>query len=354
MPELTRRLVWAGLALLTTLVVGSLGFYVIGDGRWGLGECAYMTLFSATTVGYGETLEGMDKIPAARGWAAFVILLGVGTFGFAASMFTAFLVESDLTEGFRKKKMRKMIEQLKAHMIVCGVGSTGRHLVREMIAARMPVVAIDTDADRLASLAAEVLPAVLPYIVGDATDDFVLEQAGILRARGLVAALPDDKDNLFVVVSARGANPAARIISRGHDLRVAEKLRKAGANGVVSPNFIGGMRLASEMLRPHVVEFLDEMLRDRDRNLRIEEVEVHAGCPVAGKTLRESRFRDVTEALVLALRERGRKGFVYNPGPDTVLETGSMLVVLGTQDAVHKLRDFLSTPGQPRAETPGS
>lgn len=342
MANLSLRLRWAGVALAGTLVVGTVGFYAIGGGRWSVGECAYMTLFSATTVGYGETLAGMDQMPIARTWAAVVILLGVGTFGFAASMFTAFLVESDLTAAFRKKKMRKTIESLQGHVIVCGVGSTGRHVVREMVAIRTPVVAIDVDGDRLEALAAEIAVAPVPYIVGDATDDFVLEQAGIKRAKGIVVALPEDKDNLFVVVSAHGLNPAARIVSRGHDLRVAEKLRKAGAHAVVSPNFIGGMRLASEMVRPHVVEFLDEMLRDRDKNLRMEEVEVSATCAAAGKSLREAKLREVTEALVLAFREPGRKALSYNPGPDAILQPGSLLIVLGTQDAVAKLREFLA------------
>lgn len=342
MSELTRRLIGAGLALVVALVIGTVGFWVIGGGRWDLFDCAYMTVISATTVGYGETLTGMDQVPAARVWAAVVILMGVGVFGFAASMLTAWVVASDLKLRFRNKRMRKMIDALDGHMIVCGVGSTGRHVVLELVATRTPVVAIDADPDKLESIAQEIAPAVVPYIVGDATDDHVLEQAGIARARGLVAALPDDKDNLYIVVSAHGINPAARIISRGHDLRVAEKLRKAGASSVVSPNYIGGMRLASEMLRPHVVEFLDEMLRDRDKNLRVEEVTVGQGCAAAFKSIREARLREATEALVLALRDRGHRGFAYNPGPDAVLEPGTILVVLGTQDAVAKLRTYLA------------
>lgn len=345
MAELSLRLRWAGIALAGTLAVGTVGFQLIGDGRWSLGECAYMTLISATTVGYGESLPGMETIPGARAWASVVILLGVGTFGFAASMFTAFLVESDLTAAFRKKKMRKMIDSLEGHVIVCGVGSTGRHVVQELTAIRTPVLAIDVDGDRLEALAAGIASVQLPYIVGDATDDIVLEAAGIRRAKGIVIALPDDKDNLFVVVSAHGLNPSARIVSRGHDVRVADKLRKAGAHAVVSPNFIGGMRLASEMVRPHVVEFLDEMMRDRDKNLRMEEVEVSARCAAAGKTLREAKLREVTEALVLAYREPGRKTLTYNPGPDAILRPGSLLIVLGTQDAVASLRTFLGPEG---------
>jgi voltage-gated potassium channel len=344
-PELKRRLVLAAFSLVLTIVLGTTGFWVIGDGAWALADCAYMTVVSATTVGFGETLEGMDHVPAARAWAVVVILLGVGTFGYAASMVTAFLVESDLTAGFRKKKMRKLIAELEGHMVVCGVGSTGRHVVREMAATRTPVVAVDTDEERLAALAEELAPAPVLYLVGDATHDEMLEQAGVTRARGIVAALPDDKDNLFIVISARGMNAGARIVSRCHDLRVAEKLRKAGANAMVSPNYIGGMRLASEMIRPNVVEFLDQMLRDRDRNLRIEEVAVSATSPIAGKTLRDARLRDHTDALVLALRDVTSRAFTYNPAPDAAIPPDSILVVLGTRDAVAKLRELVGAVG---------
>ena len=222
--------------------------------------------------------------------------------------------------------------KLEGHVVVCGAGSTGRHVVREMAATNTPVVAIDSDAPRLESLIAELTPAQVYAIPGDATDDELLEQAGVRRAKGVVAALPDDKDNLFIVVSARDMNPGVRIVARCHDLRVADKLRKAGANAMVSPNTIGGMRMASEMLRPNVVEFLDQMLRDRERNLRVEEVVVPEGSALTGKTLRDARLRDHTEALVLALRDSASRMFTYNPGPDARIPAGSILVVLGTQD----------------------
>jgi len=341
--HLTRRLAFAAAALLLTVVIGTLGFLWLGAGRWTLGDCAYMTLVSATTVGYGETLPEMDHIPGARAWAVLVILLGVGTFGFAASMVTAWIVETDLTERLKGKRIRKMIDRMQDHMIVCGVGSTGRHVVREMVSTRIPVVAIDVEQSRLDALVVELGAERVPFLVGDATEDELLERAGVSRARGVVTALPDDKDNLFVVVTAREMNPRARIVARGHDARIAEKLRKAGAHAVVSPNLIGGMRLASEMIRPHVVEFLDEMLRDRDKNLRIEEVQIPETCDEAGKTIREARLRQVTDALVLAIRDQERRSFAYNPHPDTVLEAGSILVVLGTPDAVARLKEHFGS-----------
>src|SRR5262249_52690833 len=157
---------------------------------------------------------------------------------------------------------RKQIARLEDHVIVCGAGSTGRQAIEELIDYDVPLVAIDLDQQHLEDLA-EHFPDRITYLVGDATDDDVLEQAGLTRARGLITALASDKDNLYVVVSARQANPKARIVARGSDLHVLEKLRKAGADAVVSPNYIGGMRMVSELLRPQVVKFLDEMRRDR-------------------------------------------------------------------------------------------
>ncbi|MCG3135133.1 MAG: Glutathione-regulated potassium-efflux system protein KefC [Planctomycetes bacterium] len=343
MDALRRRLIGAAIALAATIVAGGFGYWIIGGGKWGFWESVYMAHISATTVGFGETLAGMDAMPAARVWSAVVILAGVAVFGFAAAMFTAWVVESDLRASFRRKAMRKHIDALQGHMIVCGVGSTGRHVVKEMIASRIPVVAIDVDAARLDALASEVHPAELLFLIGDASDDHVLDAAGVTRAKGLVAALPEDKDNLFVVVSAHNSNPQLRIISRGSDLRTAEKLRKAGAASVVSPNFIGGMRLAGEMIRPHVVEFLDEMLRDRDKALRVEEVTVPEGSPLAGRSLREANLRAHTEALVLAVRDQMRK-YVYNPGAEFVIHAGTILIVLGHVDSVQRLRSYVETP----------
>ncbi len=340
--DVNRRVLVALGAVLLVIVWGSVGYCWIGGGRWAFLDCMYMTVISVTTVGYGEVLPGMAEVPGARAFTICVVLVGFAAGGFAISTLTALIVEGDLARLRRKKKMRKLIAGMKDHMIVCGTGSTGRHVVEELVATRTPFVAVDTDEEKLQELVERHPEVVVPYVVGDATVDFVLLEAGIERARGLVAALREDKDNLFVVITARAANPAARIVARSGDLRVFELMKKAGANAAVSPNFIGGMRLASELLRPNVVEFLDEMIRDRDMNLRIEEVSIPHGSPFAGKTLRESRIRDVTDALVLAIRSGG-KGFSYNPGPDTVLAAGVTLVLLGRSASVAKLRDAVGT-----------
>lgn len=339
MSELRERLAVAFGALLAVTAIGAVGFYVVGDGRWNLADCLYMAVITLTTVGYGEVLPGFESVPHARTFAMVLIVLGVGTFLYCASTLTAVLLEGDLRRALRKTRMRKRIESLSGHVIVCGIGSTGWHVVEELMATSTPLCAIDTDKERMDRLIEEH-PHV-PYVVADATDDTTLVEAGVERARGVVAALPSDKDNLFVVVTARQANPGVRIVARGIELRAVEKLRKAGADAVVSPNYIGGMRMVSEMLRPHVVEFLDEMLRDKDKNLRIEEVEIVRGSPLSGQTLGGARFRQTADVLVLAVRDPSR-GYVYNPGPDHVLVEAAKLIVLGPAMAVVRLRESVA------------
>jgi voltage-gated potassium channel len=211
---------------------------------------------------------------------------------------------------------------------------------------KWPLVAIDRDATRLEKLQ-ELTIEMLPTVVGDATEDETLERAGIRRARGIVAALTDDKDNLFICVSARELNPNLRIIAKGVDMAAGEKLKRAGADSVVNPAFIGGVRMVSEMIRPQVVEFLDLMLRDKDKNLRIEEVVVPKGSPLVGKPIFEAEIRKKTNLLVVAVREPpaaehepGR--FIYNPGPEMRIVENMALIVLGETENVHKLRSSIA------------
>jgi len=336
MQELRRRVVVSFTALLVVLGIGTLGYFTLGDGRWSLIDCAYMTLGTVTTLGL-EALPGLHQVEYAREFTMILLVLGIGTFLYFATSLTAYIFESDLREIFKERRMQKQIAALEGHVIVCGVGSTGAHSVRELRATHMPFVAIDIDPERLAALEQEDGDPLLA-IVGDATNDAILDSAGIERAMGLIAALPDDKDNLYVVITARQAAPRLRIVAKGIGTRAPDKLRKAGADSVVSTNQIGGLRLASEVVRPHVVEFLDEILRERDRALRIEEVEVTERSPFAGKSLREARLRDHANALVLAVRESPGSGYTYNPGPDLVLVPGSTLIVLGPIGEMVQLR----------------
>ncbi len=335
---LRRRIVTAALTLGVIFVIGTIGFWALGRAylqhAWDLGECAYFTVTTITTVGFGE-LPHLHQVPGGRAFTVAVLLSGLGVALYFVSALTTFFVEGEFGKGRTRRKMQRAIEEQSEHIIVCGVGTTGIHVVEELLATRWPVVAIDTVEAHLER--ARTLGPGLLTLQGDATEDATLERAGIRRARGVVAALTDDKANLFIVVTARGLNPGLRIIAKGVDLHAAGKLQKAGADSVVNPAFIGGVRMVSEMIRPQVVEFLDLMLRDRDKNLRIEEVVVPDGSWMVGRPIAEGQIRRNTNLLIVAVRQPGGQ-FVYNPGPETTIVSGMALIVLGETESVHKLR----------------
>lgn len=342
MQDLQARLL-AGFAVLALmLAAGTVGYYLLGDGMWTPFDCFYMTIITITTVGYGETLANMDKVEHARALTVVLLVFGTGTVVYFASTLTALIIEGDLRRALRRTRMRKQILKLSDHVIVCGAGSTGSHSIEELIEYQIPTVAIDTDQIKLEHLAERFPSSLFKYIVGDATDDDVLAEANLPDARGVVAALHSDKDNLFVVVSARQENPKARIIARGSELQILDKLRKAGADTVVSPNYIGGLRMVSALIRPQVVKFLDEMRKDKAK-VRIEEVDIPAGSPLAGKTLAQSAIRtEAADVLVLAAQIHGQEGYRYNPGGDFMLDGGMTLVVLGPLAQVDQLRKLAS------------
>ncbi len=337
MREIARRLYVATALLVLVVLLGTEAIHLAGGGRWTWFQSLFHTVITLSTVGYGE-LPGMENVAVARVISLSLIVLGAGTMVYFASVVTALLVEGELRELLRRNRMRKGIDVLSDHIIVCGVGRTGTHVVHELLATHTPFVAIDSDAEKMARLREEY-PG-LAYVVGDATEDDVLESAGIRRARGIVAALSDDKENLYVTLSARALNPALRIIAKAIEQSAEAKLRKAGADKVVTTNMIGGLRLASEMIRPNVTEFLDIMLRDPQHVLRIEEASVHERSPVAGRTLGAAGLRKVCDVLVIAVRSRDGR-YKFNPGAEQPLEPGSTLIVLGERAEIAKLRAAL-------------
>ncbi len=325
------------MALLALIwMLGATGYWYLGHlhqpGYWLFQECLYMTAITITTVGYSETLD-LDTVSGARTWTLGLLVFGISANLYVLSSITSFFVESDFANVRRYRRRLKRMKELSGHYIVCGVGRTGSQVANELSAVGHQVVLIDGDEHVLEPFEKQGMLTVC----GDATDDAVLEAAGLSRATGIVATLDDDKTNMFVVVSARQANPRLRIVTKAVSLSAAEKLRRAGANAVVSPTFIGGMRLASEMVRPQVVRFLDEMLRDREANLRIEEAIVGDSGELVGKALREADIRQRTGVLIIATRSADGK-IDYVPGPDTVMEPGQVLVMIGTPTAVKHLR----------------
>lgn len=336
---LSRRMALGFMTLLFVVVGGGLGYYAIGDGRWPFFDCLYMTVITVTTVGYGEVLAGMQAVPYARGFTMALLIFGTGSIVFFASTITAFIIEGDLRNVLFANRLKKRMKRMKDHVVVCGAGSTGRNVIEELLTTGIAVVAIDTHEGELREIAEKFPKAEFTYIVGDATDDDVMASTNFATARGLVAALSSDKDNLYLTVSARQANPNARIVARCAELSHVEKIKKSGADAVVSPNYIGGMRLVSELLRPAVVRFLDDMLRDRKAAFRIEEIKLGASAIALGGTLRDARVRERFGMTVLAVRgsETGG-GWTYNPDASEKIGPGMTLVVLGSAEQVAALR----------------
>lgn len=221
--------------------------------------------------------------------------------------------------------MLRQIRAMKDHFIICGAGETGQYVVQELLKTGNAFVVIDHDEERLQKIQHM---GEFPVLKGEAADEETLSIAGLDRARGLVTVLAEDKDNLFVTVTARQMNPNLRIVARCAEGHMIAKLVRAGANSAVSPNMIGGLRLASELIRPHVVNFLDEMLRDRNKTMRVGEITVGEGLPWVGKTLQETQLHAKFVLLPLALRRSGGQ-MEYSPHGDLVLAAGDVLVVLG-------------------------
>ena len=339
-----RRRLFAGFfGVLITLAGGSLGYYLIGQGRWRFDDCLYMTAISLTTVGYGEIID-VGAVPGARLYTMLLILLGMGVIVYFASTVVAFIVEGEIKQYFGRKKMDKEIGKLRNHVIICGGGTTGACTLKEMQTTKTPFVVIEECQENINKMMISEETGPFPYIIGDASADHILMQAGIEHARGLVAALPEDKDNLFVVISARQLNPKLRIVSRGIEPNIADKLRRVGADAVVSPNRIGGMRMASEVIRPLTVEFLDLMLHETAVTRRVEEVQLGQGAHLAGKTFGQADIRSHADVLVMAAKTPSGE-YVHNPRPEFPLEPGTVLIVIGLEHEVDKLRKICHSAG---------
>jgi voltage-gated potassium channel len=326
------RLISAAGVLAAVVVVGAASYYGIGDGRWSWFDCFYMTIITLSTVGFAETLEGMNEIREARAVTLTLIILGSGTLLYFISSLTALIVEGDLQGILRRRSMQRAIGSLNNHVIVCGIGTTGWHIATELNAVGVPFVVVDKSRERVDELNEEFDDGLL-YVHGDATDDHVLELAGVERARGVISALNDDKANLFVTISARALNPTARIVAKSIEPSTERKLRRAGADAVVAPNYIGGVRLFSEMISPKTVAFLDRIVQfGSGISVGLEAIDIPASSSLVGKRLAETDIREAG-ALVIAVH-RSDGDYVYNPGGELLVEAGDSLIVLAeSQDA---------------------
>lgn len=340
---IARRLVRSALLVVLVFAIGVLGYLWIGAPDAGLLDAVYMTVITLTTVGYGEVID-LSGNPAGRVFTVLLLVMGVGAFLNFFSTITAFMVEGSLQRLLRKRRMDRSIERLHDHTIVCGGGFTGRHVVRELLDTERAFVLVDNDAERVERLY-QSFETEFPVVIGDATEDASLLSAGVKRASGLVACVQNDKDNLMLTLSARLLNPSLRIVCRCINESVEAKILRAGADAVVSPNRIGGLRMISELVRPVAVNFLDMMLRDRQRNLRVESLEIHAGSELADSTVASLRRPEIPDILLLAL-QLPDGSWHHSPKDDERLRPGFRLVFVGEPAARELLEALAGGPGQ--------
>jgi len=293
-------------------------------------DALYMTAITISTVGYGEVAKMND---AAKLFSILLIFSGLGVVGYGVTSLFTLVFEGEMREAWRKKRMETKIRELKDHYIVCGAGAVGQTVIKSFREHAAPFVVIEENEKRVEDLQASGVLA----ITGDATNEDILQQAGILRARGIVCTLSTDAENVFTVLTARQMHDDIYIVSKAIDPSAHRKLLKAGANKTISPNEIGGLRIAAHMVRPSVISFLDMITRSGEIALELEEVVIKAHSALAGKKLSEAKIPEQSGLIVLALRKKEDKDFKFNPSSKETLEEGDTMVVLGTDEQVMRL-----------------
>jgi len=339
----TKSLIIIVCLVIAVAVAGTVGFSVLE--HRGLFDSFYLTIITLATVGYGDLVP---QTLAGRAFAVVLIVTGLGVLAYGAGTATAFIVEGHLISVLRRRKMNRQIAKLTDHIVVCGAGNTGRHIIEELAKTKRDFVVVERERAKIDRILEQSGGrGELLYVVGDATEDYCLREAGIEKAHGLIASLGSDKDNLFVVVAARSLNPSLRIVSRVVDTGATNKIFRAGADAVVSPDAIGGLRMASEMIRPTVVSFLDTMLRSGKGDLRIEEAAVSKDSELVGKRLEEARLPEKTGTIVVAIRTAAGGRFIYNPPKHRKIDPGDILIAMGEAEQMRKLRAITGGPHRP-------
>jgi voltage-gated potassium channel len=293
-----------------------------------------MTTITLSTVGFGETNPLGER---SRLFTMILIFMGLVTIGYMVNRFTEAFIQGYFQESLRRRQERRVIDSLSEHYILCGLGRTGRQIAIEFYTENIPFVVIDSSPEQIA----EAKMANYAVLEGDATLDHILQAAKIDKAICIVAALSSDAENLYTVLSAKSLNPKIRAIARASTEEAVQKLKRAGADEVVSPYITGGKRLAAAALRPQVVDFVDGILTSADRSFYMEEFRIgSANCPYIGQTLREARLRSQSGALILAIR-RQDGDLIVGPIGETLLLDGDSLICLGTVEQLRALNNIL-------------
>jgi voltage-gated potassium channel len=334
MNRLVRRFLYILLAIAATLLIGTVGFTVID--HYPPFDAFYMTLTTMTTVGYGE-IHPLSH--AGRVFNSLLIFFGVTTIFIAIGAMTQTIIEREFGEAIGKRRHKRMIENLKDHYIICGYGRVGRGAAAELQHAGVPFVVVDISPERVE----RAMLAGMLAVAADSTRDETLRQVGIDRARGLVAALATDADNLFVLLSAKGLNPKIYVAARAAEESAEAKMRRAGADAVFAPYSITGHRLAQSLLRPHVVQFLDFTTKDIGMDIAIEQVRVSEQSEMVSRSIQEMQIGRNVGVIVMAIR-KGDGRMMFNPTADTTVAGGDFLIVMGRQENLDTLEALLAEP----------
>ena len=332
MQHIQVRLLRVLLAIAVVLALGTAGFATIAD--YPLFDAFYMTLMTMTTVGYAE-IHPLGY--AGRVFNSFVIFFGVSTMFLAVGATTQTIIELELSQYFVKRRVRRMIDKLDDHFIICGFGRVGRGAANELQRAGVPFIVIDNQDDKVERAMKSGMLAVL----GDASRDENLRDLGISRAKGLIAALSSDADNLFLILSAKGLNPKVIISARVSEEGSEQKFRRAGADSVFAPYDITGTRLAQAILRPHVATFLDFTTMGMGLNVSIEQVRVSERSECVSKSLGQIQLRRQVGVIVLAIRKAGGT-MLFNPDADAEIAAGDFLIAMGDAAQLRRLEELLA------------
>ena len=334
-PREAQPLIRAASFALLVFSLGLLGFTLLADGQHGFIDIVYMTVITLTTVGFGEVIDLSDN-PAGRAFVSVLIISGVGGILYLLSGLAALLSNGNIQRLTWMRSRKRKAATMKDHIIVCGGGSIGTHVVDELHGTRREFVLIEEDEEAVHALQERVKNN-FPAIIGDATQDDALQDAGIMSAAGVISCVGSDNNNLIIVMSARMLRPALRIVARCKEMALAAKLRRAGADSVVSPTTIGGLRLSSEMVRPGVVSFLDHMLHDKEEALRVEEWPISESSRFAQGCIGDLRDLKLDDFLVIALCHNADH-WRFNPPDDEPLAPGMTVIFMGSPGACATLR----------------
>lgn len=323
---------YKAVALLVAIIsIGVMGFAIVAD--LGFIDALYMTMITISTVGYSEVVA-LDQ--TGRLFAILFILLSITVFGYIVSIFTELLISGNFFQQLKNKRVKQQINKFKEHTIVCGFGRNGEQAVDKLKKYKQDVVVVELDKELIKNLEIQKIQT----IEGDATLDEVLIDAGILKAKNLITALPSDADNLFVVLTARQLNKQCKIISRASEESSYKKLKIAGADNIIMPDKIGGAHMATLVTTPDIVEFVDKITFSGDTAANLEEIAVN-NLPkkFLGKSILDLDLRKNTGCTVIGFKNN-KKDYIINPEAETLLKENTYLIILGRPEQIKKLKEL--------------